>query len=370
MLRMIWMVLIVALIAACTPAGSATPAPPEPPARPQPMVAVDEGLFVQPDFDIRWQWRELAPDERYVVRLWYGENSDDFREIWTETNAISVQEPIDSYGRDIGDFHWQVAALRTNEDGGFGSMISEWSEPQTLQRVRRMPLIPIPESERSEMARYLMAQDFDNTTEMLHFLRNFVHEHTYIGQDNATSAYERFQASYADAAQMMIDYAEGRIDKGPGLWCDGMTTAMHTILAELGIESRLVFLFGYDPGYINQHTMIEIFNPETQRWQLHDPTFNLYMIDEAEQIATIERLVFGSLDDVQGCGSSGTCDKATLAIVENYFDAFRYNYGDELWVNPDRFDVTERFPAHDGRNFPEFLTGNASDFIFHFAAGA
>jgi hypothetical protein len=205
MLRIALFSLLFVIISACTP-QTATPAPTVTvPDAPQPAAVPNDGLFITPDFDVTWQWRDLTPDERYVVRLWYGDNDEDFREIWAETNTISVQEPIDSYGRDMGDFHWQVAALQTNEDGGFGAMVSDWSDIQTLQRVRRMPIDPVPESERSEMAAHLAAQNFDSTGELLHYYRQFVHEHTNIGQDNALTAFERFRADYADAAQMMID---------------------------------------------------------------------------------------------------------------------------------------------------------------------
>ncbi|MCA9890956.1 MAG: hypothetical protein KC546_21410 [Anaerolineae bacterium] len=141
---------------------------------------------------------------------------------------------------------------------------------------------------------------------------------------------------------------------------------MHTVLAELGIESRLIFFYGQVPGYISQHTMIEVFNADTQLWELHDPTFNLYFVDGAGGIASVERVVFGNLDSVTACDASDDCTKDNLAIVQDYFDAFRYGYSNEFWVNPDRFDVSVRVEAFDNRNLPEFLTGNSRDFIFHF----
>ena len=66
------------------------------------------------------------------------------------------------------------------------------------------------------------------------------------------------------------------------------------------------------------------------------------------------------------CDASGDCTQGNLAIVQDYFGAFRYGYTNEFWVNPDRFDVSVRVEAFDNRNLPEFLTGNSRDFIFHF----
>ncbi|MCA9894062.1 MAG: hypothetical protein KC615_13830 [Anaerolineae bacterium] len=357
------------IMAACTPiefAADISPTATDLPAVPQPIPVSANGTFVDSDITLGWTWRDLADNERFVVHLWYGDGADNYREVWSEAASISAQEQIDSYGRDVGAFHWQVAALKVNASGGFSEMASEWSEVQTLQRVRRMPIDPLPASEWSDMARHLHEQGYASIGELLHYTRNFVHDNTNIGEDNAASAHERFAADYSDAAQMMIDYAEGNIDAGPGLWCDGMTTAMHTVLAELGIESRLIFFYGQVPGYISQHTMIEVFNADTQLWELHDPTFNLYFVDGAGGIASVERVVFGNLDSVTACDASDDCTKDNLAIVQDYFDAFRYGYSNEFWVNPDRFDVSVRVEAFDNRNLPEFLTGNSRDFIFHF----
>ena len=368
-MRRLILISLCLIVAACTPIefdADISPTATEVPIAPQVMPAPDGGYFVDSDIMLDWAWRDLAADERYVVRVWYGDDAEDYREVWTEAAGISAEEQIDSYGRDMGAFYWQVAALKTDENGGFAEMASDWSEEQALQRVRRMPIDPLAESDMSDMARHMHEQGFGMVGELLHYARNFVHENTNIGEDNAATASERFLPDYSDAAQLMIDYAEGNIDAGPGLWCDGMTTAMHTVLAELGIESRLIFFYGQVPGYIVQHTMIEIFNADSQHWELHDPTFNLYFVDGAGEIASVERVVFGSLDDITACDGSGDCTEDNLATVQDYFGAFRYGYTNAFWVNPNRFDVSVRVEAFDNRNLPEFLTGNSRDFIFHF----
>jgi hypothetical protein len=145
---------------------------------------------------------------------------------------------------------------------------------------------------------------------------------------------------------------------------------MLTLLQELGVESRLIFLYADGGTGIGQHTMLEVFNPDTQQWEVHDPSEDLYFVDtQAHSRASIERLVFGPLDSIVGCDSAG-CSMERAASSKDLFDAFRYGQDDTFWVNPDRFDVSKRFPGNGGANLAEFLTGNPRDFMFRFDSWA
>ena len=44
-----------------------------------------------------------------------------------------------------------------------------------------------------------------------------------------------------------------------------------------------------------------------------------------------------------------------LAAPIAYFEALRYGHTFEVWVNPDRFDLSERFGGQDDQNLAEFI---------------
>ena len=201
---------------------------------------------------------------------------------------------------------------------------------------------------------------------MANFTRDFIHRNTDITQQGD------YAADFSDAVQMIFDYSQGESD-APQLYCDGMSTAMLTVFREVGIESRLIFLYSAASGWFSQHTFLEVFNPDTQQWEVHDPTFNLYFVDTVTgERASIERLVFGDLETLAGCATDGTCSREALTdSVEQYLAAFRTGHvPDEVWINPNRINISQRITGQENNNFPEFvarMTGhNQRNLIFRF----
>ena len=132
---------------------------------------------------------------------------------------------------------------------------------------------------------------------------------------------------------------------------------MLTILKELGVESRLVFLYRSDPGWLNQHTVLEVFNPDTQFWQTHDLSKDIYYADGESRIRVdAESLLFGPHDDIVGCPiTGGPCSADLSAPGLAYFGAMKYGFAYEVWVNPDRFDLSARFEGQENQNLAEFI---------------
>ena len=335
--------------ATALPAGSA----------PQPVEPPDGLTFVESDLVLRWDWPpDLADGQTFALRLW----ADDVppQEIWTADSALNARDLIDSFSRDWGAFHWQVAVVRFSETDGFLGMASEWSPVRTLNRVRRISPTPYPAAQQSELARLVVDQKLEQATALIDFARHFIFTHTHDTRQ------DQFAPDYSDALAMMLAASRGEGD-APYLLCDGQSTAMLTLLQELGIESRLIFLYSDGDTKIHEHTVLEVFNPDTQRWEVHDPLNDNTFIDTADgQRASAERLVFGPLDTVEGCVFDGTCGPEHMAFIRDYLEAFRYGYTDTFWVNPDRFDISRRFADNDNRNLAEYLTGNPREFQFRF----
>jgi hypothetical protein len=298
--------------------------------------------------------------------MWFEDEADNYREVFTTASTYSAQDIIDAIQRDFGKFNWMVGVANFHDDGSFKDMASEWSSTQTLNRVRRMPIEALPPENRSDVAHLAMSQGFDDPGLLIAFVRDFIYENS--NQDDAPM-FNSNQPNYSDALAMMYSAYESE-SSTPSLFCDGMATAMHTVLSELGIESRLVFLYGQTAGWINEHTVLEVFNPASQSWELHDVlTATTYVLQGSTQPQSVERVLFGNLKDLDICRYGSNCQplgEAGTVMLREQYGAVRYGHSDTFWVNPDRIDVSVRYEAFGGRNLPEFLTGSGRDFKFIF----
>jgi hypothetical protein len=338
------------------PPSNPTPLPP--PGAPQPLEPLDGTAFVESALTLAWDWPALAERQTFAVRVWFGEDAP--REVWTSDTRLDAQEMIDSYSQEVGPFYWQVAVIQVAEGGGFERMVSDWSPIQALNRVRHISPAPYPQAQQSPLTRHILAQNLPSATAIIDYTRVLIY-------DNAIRQPDQTDDKNVVAIQMMYDHIQGQGDK-PSLWCDGRATAFMTLLREMGIDSRLIFYYGDNTSQIQEHTMLEVFNPDTQTWEVQDALYNLYYLDaETQQRASVERLVFGPLDTIVVCGETiESCSAEAVEEYQKYFEAFRYGYSDTFWVNPDRFDVSIRFPNNDFANLAEYLTGNPRDFKFIF----
>lgn len=330
---------------------------------PEPRAPVDRSYFVESDLTLTWDWSPpLTAQQTFAVRLWYGADDANYREAWVSDPAFQAAETIDGYLQAVGDFHWQVAVINLDQDGVFASMGSEWSVIQTLQRVRHISPTAVLAEERSPVTELILAMQPADTTALIDAVRHFVPEHSDGETQDAG-----FDPDYGDALDMMAAYAAGTGDK-PRLLCDGQVTSALTVLAELGIVSRLIFLYSDDLDKIVEHTVLEVFNPDTQHWEVHDVYSDRYFVDENGDRASIERLVFGDLAITSVCTPDGDCTPFNDADYgfTTLFEAFRYGHVNTFWVNPDRFDVSKRFITNGNVNLAEYKTGNPRDFTFHF----
>lgn len=351
---------VVVRMRADAPPNTAQTTSREPAPAPQPIAPPDGTFFVESTQTLIWEWTPgLGADQRYAVRVWFADESP--REVWTTATTVDARDVIDSYAQAVGPYHWQVAVITVDATGGFAAMASAWSPVQTLQRVRHLSPTPVPPEQRSAAAQLVVSGAPASAAETIDAVRIFVSTHS------DASAQDRFAPDYRDALAMMADFAAGEGAK-PRLLCDGQATAALTLLAELGVDSRLIFLYGDAIDSVQEHTILEVFNPDTQRWELHDVVNNRYFVDEHGARTTIERLVFGPLTTVSICAADGTCAPLRDSGYPHrgLFEAFRYGHSDTFWVNPDRFDVTKRFPTNQNRNLAEYLTGNPRDFVFRF----
>ena len=316
---------------------------------PAPLSPLNGSEFVDSNIMLEWSWAdELAGNQRYALRLWTEDKPH--QEIWTIDDRVSVQRLIDSFNLSFGKFYWQVAVVNVNDAGGYNSPGSDWSETSELQRLRRERILAKPYHEMSAAAKQFHDLHL-GPSELIDAV------HLFINQNSLSKTQLRYDSDFGDAVQLMYDHSQGLSNEMPQLQCDGRSTAMLTILKELGIESRLIFLYKSDPGWISEHTVLEVFNPDTQYWQVHDLSNDIYYAAVESGIRVdAESMLFGAHDDIYGCPiDGGPCSADMSATGLSYFSALRYGFTYEVWVNPDRFDLSARFLGQENQNLAEYI---------------
>ena len=57
-----------------------------------------------------------------------------------------------------------------------------------------------------------------------------------------------------------------------------------------------------------------------------------------------------------GCPiAGGACNRSVAEQSLAYFEALRYGHTFEVWANPDRFDISDRFAGQSNMNLAEFI---------------
>ena len=321
---------------------------------PAPRSFVNGSEFVDSNIVLEWSWADaLAENQRYAVRIWT--DGKPHQEFWTIEDSASVKRYIDSFSLSFGKFYWQVAVVNLNADGEYNSLGSDWSVISELQRLRRERITAKPYPEMSATAKQFHELNLGASD-----LIDAVHQ--FINANSISKTQLPYDADFSDAVQLMYDHSQGLSSELPQLQCDGRSTAMLTILKELGIESRLIFLYKSDPGWISEHTVLEVFNPDTQYWQVHDLSNDIYYAAVESGIRVdAESMLFGAHEGIHGCPiAGGACSTDLSANGLAYFSALRYGFTNEVWVNPDRFDLSARFLGKGYRNLAEYIGDDQS----------
>ncbi len=327
------------------------------PAAPTLVSPADGSPFVSSDFTLEWAWSPgLAQNQFYAVRIW--EAAAAANELWTEASSVNMKALIDSLSLHVGELYWQVSVIAVDADGAYAGMISDWSQVFTLRRLRRLPLAASKYEDMSPAARHFYALGLGNSA-----LIDAVHR--FIQKNSVDSEQLSYAPDYSDALQQMYKHSLDSNAEPPRLLCDGRSTVMLTLLKELGIESRLVFLYQDLPGWLNQHTVLEVFNPDSQYWQTHDLASGVYYAHGPSGIrVNAESILFDDRDDIWGCPvDGGSCSAEAAQFGLPYFEALRYGYTQEVWVNPDRFDLSARFTQQGYGTLAEYIGGRSPQLV-------
>ncbi len=151
-----------------------------------------------------------------------------------------------------------------------------------------------------------------------------------------------------------------------GLLCDHRANVMFVFLQYVGIESRLVHIFSSRAWpELNDHSCLEVLNPDTGRWEIQDPYHDIYYVQArtGRRVGVLE-LVMGDQADFLPC--DGTSCGWRIHDLDNkrrdFFQALVYDRTalaerSVCVINTGKFDATKVF--HDDRlkdiTFPEHL---------------
>ena len=207
--------------------------------------------------------------------------------------------------------------------------------------------------------RYINSQEFVSESEKIDFVRNWIYKNSIHEIDSSYNLKDAFNTP--KVLSMLWKSHEAKA-KRVRLTCGPRAAAMKYILDKLHLKSRIVMIFTADSEQLASHTFLEVFNTESNKWETHDPDFNIFYIDKKTQdrIATF-RLVFGDLNSLVPVSENGQGWKLNRVVhlKQHYFEAVMYGNpltakNPVILINTDKFNVNKIFKESGGVTFRQF----------------
>lgn len=157
--------------------------------------------------------------------------------------------------------------------------------------------------------------------------------------------------------------------------CGDRSAILKALFLSLGLRSRAVSLWtdenpNYDGNTITGHSLVEVFNPAKQNWELQDPYFDVYFADKTGIAVGLEKAVelgceniFPRQGEKQGWDQIFNSHGSPIQVLkdQNYFKI--YGYDDEGDNRPVIFIQLEDFPFY--RLFETQYAGFSAPFFFY-----
>lgn len=192
----------------------------------------------------------------------------------------------------------------------------------------------------------------------------YVHENSIHSIDDE---YEKYAFNLPVVLDKLILSSKGNASETPHLSCGPRSYAMRAILGHFNIYSRLIQIYSDSFDTVQAHRMLEVFNPDSQNWELWDPDYGVTYVDrETKEPTDIMSLVFSDKDHFMPVGVSyeGWEDTKSTSLKEHYFKSvlFEQDRGmtnSVLIINQSIFDITKTFEA--GLTFSEWAQHHYSN---------
>lgn len=128
--------------------------------------------------------------------------------------------------------------------------------------------------------------------------RMFVNDHSTHNIDAAFFALWRAPERVATA---VLAHAQGHLTEKPHLECSTRTHVLSGILRTLGFATRQVVLYDHT-RQLASHTLLEVLNPQTQRWEIEDPDYDIYWRHKASGKRASITAVVAAPEQHEPCG--------------------------------------------------------------------
>lgn len=197
-----------------------------------------------------------------------------------------------------------------------------------------------------------------NKTEFIDKTREFVYQ-------NSVKEIDSKHDEYAWNISFVLEklYSSAKSGKNlPHLSCGPRVLAMKSILDKAGIESRIVFLFSDDFDSLKDHTVLEVFNPDSLAWEIQDLDSNSYFINrKTKERASVSQLILDSMQNFELISTEEKEKGWQDIIVRSYLKAAMYNFSwtrnskSVVIYNPTRFLMNKSFPDDNNLTFLQIV---------------
>ena len=133
--------------------------------------------------------------------------------------------------------------------------------------------------------------------------------HAFVRDNSQYKMDEEFYAIWQDrmkVADAFLAGLEGKRADKPHMECSTRSNLLAALVEKEGYRTRNVVLYNPEDK-LNNHRIIEILNPETQKWEAYDVTYDVYYRnkDTKERASTAE--VGANPEKYETCKPSGKC---------------------------------------------------------------
>lgn len=181
-----------------------------------------------------------------------------------------------------------------------------------------------------------------SVSEKTDIIRQFVHENSEHNMD------KEFYSYWHDVPHMlslMKRHKQNPLFQKPHAECSARSAMMYWLLQVMEIKSRIVVIRP-DEDVTMSHTFLEIYNPQTQKWEISDPWYNLYWVfrEDSRRAGVEDLLTYPIEETFDVCRTTNECGHIPLAdaMPERFELAIFLDLEKNMprhVINPERFSV-------------------------------
>ena len=205
-----------------------------------------------------------------------------------------------------------------------------------------------------------------NATDIIHKTINFVYDHSIHAIDEEQNTYltkmttEKFLE--VGIQGLLVSYNNPNAKK-IHLSCGLRSNLVKHILSNMKINSRIVQIFSDKNQTFSRHRLLEVYNPDTKRWELWDPDHRVTYIDrKSNQRIDAMQFVFSEKDGIIPVNGNimGWKENHVTDLLLGFEGAIMFEQrspftpGNIILVNSNLFDLHKR--TYNGRSFMDLLS--------------